>query len=139
MRFLVDTNVISELRKGERCDAGVANWFESVDKDSIFLSVLTLGEIRRGVEAIRRRDPSAAARLEDWLATLTKLHAARIVPIDAQVADLWGRLDVPDPLPVIDALLGATARVHGMTVVSRNVDDIGRTGAEVLQPFVADQ
>ena len=109
MSYLLDTNVISELRKGERCDANVARWYESLAEDEIFLSVLTIGELRRGVELIRRRDVASAERLDAWLAEVSSGHAARILPVDGIVAEMWGRLNVPDPLPVVDGLLAATS------------------------------
>ncbi|MCP4664072.1 MAG: type II toxin-antitoxin system VapC family toxin [bacterium] len=137
MSFLVDTNVVSELRKGERCDPGVASWFSRLSADEIYLSVLTIGEIRKGIELIRRRDPKAAESLETWLAELKAAHSARILPLDPEAAEEWGRLNVPDPLPMIDSLLAATAKVEGLTVVTRNVKDVTRTGVACLNPFTA--
>jgi len=133
--YLLDTNVVSELRKGKRADARVVAWFEPVANDDIFISVLVLGELRQGVERVRRRDPSAAARLEHWLDALATGYADRLLPVDDRVADLWGRLSVPDPLPAVDGLLAATALVHGLTLVTRNVHDVEATGAEVFNPF----
>ncbi len=135
MGYLIDTNVISELRKGQRADANVRTWFEGLDDDRLYLSVLTIGELRRGVESIRRRDPRAAAALDAWVMQILALHADRVVPVDALVAEEWGRLNVPDPLPVVDGLLAATAKVHGMTLVTRNLRDVRRTGVEVVDPF----
>jgi toxin FitB len=134
--FLVDTNVISELRKRDRCNEGVARWYESCPADEIFLSALTIGEIRKGIERIRRRDAGSAASIDGWLHRLVAEHHDRIVPIDHEIADEWGRLNVPDPLPVIDGLLAATAKVRGMTLVTRNVGDVERTGVSLLNPFV---
>lgn len=133
--WLVDTNVVSELRKGRRCDRGVARWAETVEEDSLWLSVLVIGEIRRGVEAVRRRDPRSAVTLELWLAELTEQHADRILPVDRTIAEEWGRLSVPDPLPVVDGLLAATAKVHRLTLVTRNVRDLERTGVPLINPF----
>ena len=135
MRFLLDTNVVSELRKAERCDSGVRIWIEAVDADDLFLSVLTLGEIRRGIESVRRRDPVGARALDDWLAALVAENADRILDITRPVAEEWGRLNVPDPLPAVDGLLAATARVHGLTLVTRNIRDVERTGVPCLDPF----
>ena len=135
MRFLLDTNVVAELRKGSRADARVSSWFASLDADSILLSVLTVGEIRRGIESVRRRDRRATGALERWLRGLVAEHGDRIVAIDLAVAEEWGRLNVPDPLPVIDGLLAATARVHGLTLATRNVKDVVRTGAQLVDPF----
>lgn len=135
MSYLVDTNVISELRKGSRCHPRVAAWFEDLEDGEIFLSVLTIGEIRRGIESIRRRDGEAAATLGSWLEELVTLHTERILPVDRLVAEEWGRLSVPDPVPVVDGLLAATARVHELTLATRNVDDVSATGADLLDPF----
>lgn len=135
MSYLLDTNVISELRKGERANPGVASWFADVADEEIFLSVLTIGEIRRGVESVRRRDPDSAAALDSWLARLSEAHRDRIVPLDRPIAEEWGRMNVPDPLPVVDGLLAATARILGLTLVTRNTADVEGTGIELLDPF----
>jgi predicted nucleic acid-binding protein len=134
--FLVDTNVVSELRKGERANAEVRDWFRSVDDAELYLSVLVIGELRQGVERLRRRDPPAAAKLDRWLHELIERHADRTLPVDAAVADRWGRLNVPDPIPAVDGLLAATALVHSLTLVTRNVRDVRRTGVRHLDPFV---
>ncbi len=135
MSYLVDTNVISEARKGRRCDPGVAAWFADVSSEDIYLSVLTLGEIRKGIENIRRRDKPAAEALENWLHELEASLADNLLPVDQAVAEQWGRFNVPDPLPMLDSLLAATASVHGMTLVTRNLKDVERTGVECLNPF----
>lgn len=135
MRYLIDTNVISELRKGERADARVRSWFDGVADEEIFLSVLTVGEIRQGVERIRRRDPAAALFLDGWLSLVLETHRDRLVPIDRLVAEEWGRMNVPDPLPVVDGLLAASAKVGGLTVATRNVADFARAGVEYVDPF----
>ena len=135
MSFLLDTNVISELRKGTRCHPAVLRWFEGVAADEVFLSVLTVGEIRRGIEAVRRRDPDFARTLDDWLDLVTTEHAERILGVSRDVAEEWGRLNVPVPLPAVDGLLAATARVHGLTLVTRNIRDVERAGIRVVDPF----
>lgn len=135
MSYLLDTNVISELRKGSRCNRGVSTWFDELADDEIFLSVLTLGEIRKGIGLTSRRDPTAAAALTGWLAGLVAAYGDRILPIDLEVAEEWGSLNVPDPLPVVDGLLAATARVHDLTLATRNARDIERTGAAFFNPF----
>lgn len=134
MTWLVDTNVLSELRKGERADPGIRSWFATVADDDLFTSVLVVGELRRGVELLRRRDAIAAAALEQWLGRLAGSFSSRILPVDGAVADRWGRLGVPDPVPTVDGLLAATALVHDLVLVTRNVRDIVRTGARVLDP-----
>lgn len=135
MSYLVDTNVISELRKGKRCNPKVASWYDGVGDDEIFLSVLTIGELRRGIESIQRRDSKAGLSLNQWLNILTKTHEKRILHIDSAIAEEWGRINVPNPLPVIDGLLAATAKIHGLSLVTRNTKDIARTGVSFLNPF----
>ena len=135
MSYLLDTNVISELRKGDRAAPTVTAWFADLADEEIFLSVLTIGEIRRGIESVRRRDPDSAAALDRWLALLSEAHGDRILPVDRAIAEEWGRMNVPDPLPVVDGLLAATARLLGLTLVTRNVADVEATGVEVLDPF----
>ncbi|MDQ3724984.1 MAG: type II toxin-antitoxin system VapC family toxin [Actinomycetota bacterium] len=135
MSYLLDTNVISELRKGERADANVKAWFGELSDEEIYLSVLTIGEIRRGIENVRRRDVDSAAALDSWLARLSEAHRDRILAVDRAVAEEWGRMNVPDPLPVIDGLLAATAKVAGLTFVTRNVSDVEGSGVELFDPF----
>lgn len=135
MSYLLDTNVISELRKGERADANAKAWFEGLGDEEIFVSVLTIGEIRRGIENVRRRDPDSAASLDSWLSRLGEAHRDRILPVDRAIAEEWGRMNVPDPLPVVDGLLAATAKVAGLTFVTRNVADVEGSGATVFDPF----
>jgi predicted nucleic acid-binding protein len=135
MGFLLDTNVVSELRKGRRCNPGVATWFAKVGPEEIYLSVVTIGELRKGIENIRRRDAPAADSLEKWLQGLVTAHRDRILLIDQGIAEIWGRFNVPDPLPVIDGLIAATAQVHKLTLVSRNLEDVARTGVACLNPF----
>ena len=139
MSYLIDTNIISELRKRDRCDANVALWFDSCPPEDIYLSVLTIGEIRRGIESIRLRDSEAATALDGWLQRVIGEHDDRILPVDRDAADEWGRLSVPDPLSVIDGLLAATAKVRGMTLVTRNTRDVERTGVTCLNPFLGGQ
>jgi predicted nucleic acid-binding protein len=133
--FLIDTNVLSELRKGARADGNVRRWFERIDENSIFLSVLVTGEIRRGIDSIRKRDPRAASTLERWLDDVMGAHSERVLPVDAATADEWGRLDARGSLPVVDGLLAATARVHDLTLVTRNLKDVIRTSVDTLDPF----
>lgn len=134
MRWLLDTNIVSELRKGDRANVGVRDWFADVDDADVYTSVLVLGEIRRGIESIRRRDAPAALALEQWLIRVATGFGDRVLPIDARVADRWGTLNVPDPIPTVDGLLAATALVHDLTLVTRNVRDVAGTGARTLDP-----
>jgi len=136
LSYLLDTNVISELRKGERADTNVRAWFDGLDDEEIYLSVLTIGEIRRGVESVRRRDPDSAAALDSWLARLDEAHGDRILPVDRAMAEEWGRMNVPNPLSAVDGLLAATAKVAGLTFVTRNVADVKSSGVALLDPFL---
>ena len=135
MNYLIDTNIIFEVRKGERCDGHVAAWFASIDDEDIFLSVLVVGEIRKGIERARRTDPAQARALEKWLSTLKQSYGERILPIDQMIADEWGSMSAIRPLPTVDALLAATAKIHRMTLATRNVADVAGLGADVLNPF----
>ena len=137
MSWLVDTNVLSELRKGVRAHVGIRAWFDDAREGELFTSVLVLGEIRRGIESIRRRDAPSALALEQWLARLASDFAERVLPVDARVADRWGSLNVPDPIPTVDGLLAATALVHDLVLVTRNVRDVERTGVRLWDPTAA--
>lgn len=135
MSFLVDTNVVSELRKGARANPRVAAWFAGLAEEEVYLSVLTVGEIRNGIERIRRRDRRAATALDRWLRTLVRDYEDRLLPVDRAVAEQWGRLNVPDPVPVVDGLLAATAAVHSLVLATRNVKDLERTQVALFDPF----
>ena len=135
MSFLIDTNIISEVRKGDRCDAAVAAWWASVAEDDLWLSALVVGEIRKGVELARRRDPRKAEVLETWLSDVLSGFGDRVLPVDATVAEEWGRMNAIRPVPVIDALLAATAKANDLTLVTRNEADVAGLGVEVLNPF----
>ena len=134
MKVLIDTNVVSELRKGARCDRNVAAWFAALP-DDVYLSALVIGEIRQGIERIRRRDAKAARSLDAWLRKLVATHDERILPVDRRVAEEWGRMNVPNPVPVVDGLMAATAKVYDLILATRNVKDISGTGARVVNPF----
>jgi toxin FitB len=134
--FLLDTNILSELRKGNRCHAGVKKWFAETAAEDLFLSVLVLGEIRQGIERIRPRDQPQAGALERWLGRISTGFSDRLLPVDERVADRWGRLGARQPVPVIDALLAATALVHDLTLVTRDVTSVAHTGVRLLNPFL---
>lgn len=134
MGYLLDTCILSELRK-PRPNPGVIAWIQTLNPDEAFLSVLTLGEIRRGIELHRAKDATAARALERWLRGLETHYADRILPITAEIADRWGRLSINQPLPVSDGLIAATALVHQHIVVTRNVQDFERSGSNTLNPF----
>lgn len=132
--YLVDTNVLSELRRPRRSPQ-VLQWFSATNPDNLFISVLTLGEFRRGIEQLRGKDPAGAAALDRWLAGMRKDFEERVLPIDQAVAETWGKLCTKQPLPSIDGLLAATAMVHHLTVATRNTADFERTGVPCLNPF----
>lgn len=135
MSYLLDTNVLSELRR-KNPDPGVVAWFSHRPASTLFLSVLTLGELRKGIDKIL--DPIRSATLTDWLETdLPSFFTGRILAIDAEVADTWGRLTARQarPLPAIDSLLGATAAKHGLHMVTRNARDFVGLGIEVINPW----
>lgn len=136
--YLLDTNVVSELRKvrAGKADSHVADWADSVDAGDLYLSVITLQELEIGVLLAERRDPSQGAVFRAWLnGHVLPAFAGRILVVDTAVAQRSARLHVPDPRPVRDALIAATALVHGMTVVTRNVADFEPTGVAVLNPW----
>lgn len=135
MAYLLDTNVVSELRKSKP-DANVAAWYASHAGAEAYISVLVVGEIRRGIERIRRRDEVRAKALERWLDRLVSTYGGRILPVTAEVAQEWGRCNGDDPPPVIDGLMAATAKLHRLTLVTRNVTDVARTGVQLVNPFV---
>jgi toxin FitB len=135
--FLLDTNIISEVRKGDRCDPAVTSWWADVAEDELWLSALVLGEIRKGVELARRRDPNKAATLEAWLVDVVAGFGDRVLAVDTAVAEEWGRMNAIRPVPVIDALLAATAKANDLVLVTRNGADVAGLGVEVLNPFEA--
>jgi toxin FitB len=135
MTYLLDTNVLSETRKGKP-SAGVVDWLAATPPDRLHVSVLTLGEIEQGIARIRGRgDRHQASALERWLRDVETGFESRVLPVTLPVAAAWGRQQYVQPLPVIDALIAATARVHGMTVVTRNVKDFELAGVLVFNPF----
>lgn len=136
MLYLLDTNIVSELRKGSRCDPAVAAWEQAeLIPHGGAISVITIGEIRKGIDLIALRDPLQAASLESWLSGLYQNFANRILSISKDVAEQWGRLNAVRPLPAVDSLLGATAKVHGLILATRNVSDQRDVGIRVVNPF----
>ncbi len=137
MSYLIDTNILSELKR-RKPDPRVVSWVEEHPASTFYLSVLTLGEIRKGIESLPETQQSRKFRLLDWLETeLSAFFAGRILPIDQRVADRWGILlaAAGRPLPAIDSLLAATALTHGLLLVTRNVDDFRHPGLEVINPW----
>jgi toxin FitB len=139
VKYLVDTNVISEIRKRDRAHPNVARWVSRTPADEFGTSVLVLAEIRRGIEMKRRRDPEQAKSLDRWFTQMRARLGDRVLPVDEAVAEAWALIGIPDPVPLIDGLLAATAKVHGLTLVTRNIDDIAATGVSLLDPFAAVQ
>ena len=138
--FILDTNVVSELRKIRlgRADKNVAKWADSVDSVDLYLSAITVQELEIGVLLAERRDPPQGAIFRTWFEShVLPAFAGRILPVDKAVAKRSAALHVPDPRPVMDSLIAATALVHGMTVVTRNVADFQSSGVSLLNPWEA--
>lgn len=136
--YLIDTNVISESRKRSKADSGVRQFFQQVAREEarVFISVVTVGELRRGVELIRQRgDLRQADRLAHWLDQLLIAYCEDVLDINAEIAQLWGRLRVPHPENALDKLIAATALIYDLTVVTRNHRDFAKTGVRLLNPF----
>jgi|SRR6056297_1005592 len=137
--YLLDTHVVSELRKVQagKADPNVSRWADSVDAGELYLSVISVQELEIGVLLVERRDVTQGAMLRTWFNHhVLPTFAGRILPVDITITLSSARLHVPDPHPVRDGLIAATALVHGMTVVTRNVEDFTRTCAKVLNPWV---
>lgn len=133
--YLLDTNVVSELRKTAP-NPHVLAWHQNHRRAKAYISTLVVGEITHGIERLRPRDPVQADVLERWLVGLLPAYRDRILPVTVDVAEEWGRLNtLPQPLPVVDGLMAATAKVHGLTLVTRNTADVERAGVPVLNPF----
>lgn len=139
--YLIDTNVISEARKGPRANPGVRAFFATAIAEGtrLHLSVVTIGELRRGVDLIRHRgDHAQADRLAAWLNGVLREYGDQILPIDLDVAQVWGRLRVPHPEHAIDKQIAATALIYDLTLVTRNLADFNGTGVRVLNPFLGE-
>jgi predicted nucleic acid-binding protein len=138
--YLIDTNIISEARKRAKANGGVRAFFQRVSRERspVFISVITVGELRRGVELIRHRgDRRQAERLETWLEALLIEYQDSILDFDQDIAQLWGRLRVPRPENALDKQIAATALIYDLTVVTRNQADFRQTGVRILNPFTA--
>ena len=134
MSFLLDTNVVSELRR-DHPDPNVEAWLQGTPSVDLHLSVLVAGEIRRGIELLRPREPARAQALDEWLHGLVTAYADRLLPGTAAVADAWGRLSARRPLPVSDGLMLATAEVYGLTLVTREARSFADLGVPTLSPW----
>ena len=138
MRYLLDTNVVSELRKGPACAPAVASWASSVESADLSMSVLALGEIRHGIEVLRRRgDTKQAETFATWLDRLKSEFAHRFIPVSGTIAERWGELRGITPLPPIDGLMAATALEHDLTFVTRDTGPLVSTGVRLLDPWGA--
>ena len=135
MPYLLDTNVLSELRKGTRGDERVRAWAQAVSGDRHFVSVLSLGEIRKGIERLRRKTPEQCEVFERWLERLSVDYAGDIIEVNDAIADHWGRLEASRTRPVIDGLLAATALEFGLNIATRNTKDFAGTGVKLVNPF----
>jgi predicted nucleic acid-binding protein len=135
MPFLLDTNILSELRKGRRCDSNVARWAVRERGESHYISVLSLGEIRKGIELLRGKSPEQCDALEGWLRKLRVDYASCTVGITQEIADRWGEMCSRRPLPVIDSLLAATAFELRLTLATRNTRDFAGLGISTVDPF----
>ncbi|MGA3346836.1 MAG: type II toxin-antitoxin system VapC family toxin [Terracidiphilus sp.] len=134
LEYLLDTNVLSETRK-KKADAGVISFLESADSSTLYISVLTLGELRKGIAKKQREDPEMAKRLAGWAEGLELSFADRILGIDVATARLWGNWSSERPRPVVDTLLAATAVLHGLTYVTRNIRDVRGIPVKLLDPW----
>lgn len=134
--YILDTNIVSEMRKGARMDRNVAAWADSVSAGALFISAVTLLELETGVLLAERRDPTQGAMLRAWLVNKVQpAFAERILPFDAKMATICAALHVPNPRPERDAMIAATARASGFIVVSRNVSDFAGCGVQLMNPF----
>jgi len=137
--YLIDTNIISEIRKGDRANIGVRQFFDAAIQNNarLYVSSITIGELRRGVDLIfHRGDTSQGKLLENWLNSILEHYQDNILRVDCEIALLWGKLRVPEPQHALDKLIAATALNYDLTVVTRNVKDFENTGVSLLNPFV---
>jgi len=134
LKFLLDTNVVSETRR-KKPDTGVLAWLSSVPQEDLFVSAMTVGEFSKGVAKLRRTDASTADQLEHWLVGIEILFADRVIAIDAEIAREWGEISSGRSLPVIDSLLAATARVGNMVMVTRNIRDFASLHVTTINPW----
>ncbi|MBF8185157.1 type II toxin-antitoxin system VapC family toxin [Nonomuraea sp. K274] len=134
MSYVLDTNVVSEMTKRTR-DDGVQAWLDTISGPNLYVSVMVFGEIRKGVELLRRRDPMRAGGYESWLDRLHHEFRTRVLPVTAAVAEEWGRMQAMRPLPIVDGLIAATARAHDSILVTRNVKDFTGLDVKTINPF----
>jgi toxin FitB len=132
MNMLVDTNVVWELKRGRHARPA---WFSNIPGERVFTSVIVLGEVRRGIELVARRDKRQAELLERWYASIREHLSNRVLAVDEPVMMIWSKISVPHMLPAYDGLIAATALAHGMTVVTRNALDYQRAAVDVIDPW----
>jgi predicted nucleic acid-binding protein len=135
MPYLLDTNVVSEFRKGKRANPGVQAWRQNVAQEETFTSVIVMGELRRGIEKLRVRDRVGAQNLDHWFNGIRATFAGNVLPVTAETCHLWGANRLFWPLEAADALIAATAQLKGLTVVTRNERDFQRSGVDFINPF----
>jgi hypothetical protein len=133
--YLLDTNVLSEVRK-RRPDPAVAEWLAAVSPERLHLSVLVVGELQHGAELLRTRDPRRSALLSEWIEDVKELYGERVLPVTIAVAEAWGRMRARGPLPTVDGLLAATALVHGLALVTRDTRTAERCGVPYVDPWL---
>ena len=137
MSYLLDTNIISEFRKEDRCNSGVKKWRKSVVPEETFLSVIVMGELRQGIEKLRVRDRAGARKLDVWFSGIRAAYGHQILAVTSEICHVWGSNSFLWPLQTADALIAATAMQHGLTLVTRNDHDFQRCGVDYINPFEA--
>lgn len=135
MSYLLDTNVLSEIRKGARCDSQVSEWWNTTETSEIYLSVIVVGEVYRGIDKLMKTNPVLARKFQTWLRSIVREYDGRILVFDLKATEIWGKLTSKRTLPLADGLLAATALAHDLTLVTRNIRDIKGTGVRYLNPF----
>ena len=135
MSYLLDTNVLSEIRKGARCDTQVSEWWNTTETSEIYLSVIVVGEVYRGIDKLMKTNPVLARKFQTWLRSIVREYDGRILVFDLKATETWGKLTSKRTLPLADGLLAATALAHDLTLVTRNIRDIKGTGVRYLNPF----
>jgi len=138
--YLLDTNILSEIRRARQTPTSkISVWWETMKTEPVFLSVLVLGEVRKGIDLLSRRDPVTALVFERWLKETREAFAGKVLDVNLDTALRWGMLCAIRPLPQVDGLIAATALIHDLTLVTRNIDDFRGLGLRVFNPFTEEQ